>query len=211
MKISIEHISPDQHLEIKILRFENPDLKNLDQSIFSSAEKESFKNFKSIKRKYEFYFTRFLWQKFDSNQSNQIIQYAPSGKPIINNGHISISHSKNVVAIGYCKNMVIGIDAEHYSNKIFHIIPKFLSKKEQTTFDCNDMTTVTTMWSIKEAVYKLGLEKGMSFRKQIILQSIGEENHTHIITKKFDGILEFHRILYDDFVLTYCKTDKIDS
>lgn len=211
LEIRIEHILKDENLEINFLHYSEPELCKLNLSILTKTEKELFESFKSTKRKFEFYFTRFLWLKFKANTQKQKIDYAFSGKPLITNGHISISHSQNTVAIGFCKNKTIGIDIEHYSEKIKRITPKFLSQKEQKTFDCKDLTTLTTMWSIKEAVYKLGLERGMSFRQQIQLKSIGKKNIAYIITKKFEGELDFYRILFNNFVLTYCTTDKIQS
>ncbi len=211
MKIKTSTVSADEHLEIKFLQYEHHTIDELDLSVLSEVEVGVLQSFKADKRKLEYYFTRYLWRNFMNNYSKEHIQYEASGKPFISKGNISISHSKDTIAIGYSKDHIIGIDIEHYNEKIKRIATKFLSVKERTKFDCNDLTTITTMWSVKEAVYKLGFERGMSFSQQIQLQEVGDVNRVLVSTKNFTGLLKFERLLFDEFVLTFCDTQKIEE
>ena len=64
-------------------------------------------NFKTEKRKKDFLVSRLLLNELEPNQQ---ISYNSNGAPEISNGkHISISHSKNLVAI-IISNKKIGLD-----------------------------------------------------------------------------------------------------
>lgn len=179
-------------------------IEDLNLNILSQQEKTRFEGFKSEKRKLEFYFTRFLWSRFSEYQE---IKYDLNGRPKIENGFISISHSRKLIAIAYSPDKHIGIDIEHFNDKIARILPKFLSKAENQRFDLADQTTITTLWSIKEAMYKVLNVKGLIFKEHLNITSLGELNMVELI---YDGKTQeypFKRLIYPDFILTYCTKD----
>ena len=68
---------------------------------------------KNEKRKKHFLASRLLFNELEPNQQ---ISYNSNGAPEISNGkHISISHSKNLVAI-IISNKKIGLDIEYISS-----------------------------------------------------------------------------------------------
>jgi phosphopantetheinyl transferase (holo-ACP synthase) len=180
-----------------------PELLELD--ILSTDEIRMFHSFKSNKRKLEYYFTRFLWKQFEIGLP---IQYTKSGKPIISEGHISISHSGSSILIGYSKNREIGLDIEHFNPKIALIRHKFLSKNEISSYDTTNLKVLTSIWSIKEAVYKMLDISGLSFKEEIDIQSLGDSNRVFVKAKGNVFTLEFSNLLFEQFVISYCYKNK---
>lgn len=201
MNYKISNIVKNENLKILTLQYKPIKLKDLDLTILSNTEKIRFQSFKSSKRKREFYFTRVLWRSFNEFQE---IKYSENGRPTIKDGFISISHSKNLIAISYSHKKRIGLDIEHYNAKIYKIKNKFLSNTELELFDCTDKKTITTLWSIKEAVYKLLSMNGISFKKNIQIKEIGEINRVKIILPENEKELKFSRLIFDEYILTYC-------
>jgi len=148
LKYWIEDIVKNEFVIIKLLRYHEKDNHSVDYSILNKLELIEFKGYKSKKRQLEYYYTRVLWQMFNIKD---LINYRPTGKPIIDQGHISISHSHNCIAIAYSKTNELGLDIEYFSEKIRKVKHKFLHPKENYT----DLVDLTKAWCIKEAVYKL--------------------------------------------------------
>lgn len=194
---------------IKLLEYQQCAPALLDLDILSSEEIQIFESFKSDKRKLEYYYTRLLWQDFEIGL---LIQYTAHGKPIISNGYLSISHSGAAILIGYSKKREIGIDIEHFNPKIALIRHKFLSKNEISSFDTTNLTVLTAIWSIKEAVYKLLAIPGLSFKEEIDVTALGETKSVFVKTKENNFTFEFSNLVFDRFVISYCyKTSLSDK
>ena len=194
--------------DIKLLEYQRCAPELLDLSILSSEEIRIFETFKSDKRKLEFYFTRLLWKDFKNGLS---IRYTTHGKPIVSNGYLSISHSGSAILIGYCKNVEIGIDLEHFNPKIELIKHKFLSNHEINSFDTSNLKVLTTIWSIKEAVYKMLAIPGLSFKEEIDVISLGEINSVVVRTQSQKFTFGFAILIFDQFVITYCYKTKVSD
>ena len=204
MKFQINHILTQNDATIKLLSYHNCEIEDLNLGILSGDEVDRFNAFKSKKRQLEFYFTRFLWSRFSEFEP---ITYEGTGKPHLRKGYISISHSRNNIAIAYSPVNHVGVDLEHYNPKIFKIAQKFLSTEELDQFDLSNEVIITTLWSIKEALYKVLNIPGLIFRENIIITSIGEENSAEVHYQGSIKTFLFQRITYDEFILTYCSND----
>ena len=148
MNFWIEDIEKTAEVEIKVLRYRHDVEHILNDAILNSDEREKLLGYKSKKRQLEFYFTRVLWETFISDQK---IEYKATGKPILNNGFISITHSHDCIAIAYSFSKELGLDIEPISRKIEVVKRKFSHPREN--FD--NLLDLTKAWCIKEAVYKL--------------------------------------------------------
>lgn len=191
--------------QIKTLTYSYADIASLNPKLLNDSDRNRFHELGCEKRKAEFFFTRILWQHFDAYQE---IEYNENGKPQIKNGFLSISHSKNVVAISFGRRKHVGVDVEHYNPKIRRILQKFSSKKEQKQLEIIDDQVITTIWSIKEAVYKMIGTPGLSFKNEMDVLQIGEKNIINVlIPNKGWTPFEFQRLIYDDYLLTYCEID----
>jgi len=195
------NIVENDDLKIKLLSYEDLNPDELDLVYLSEAERLRYNGFISSKRKLEYFYTRLLWSHFNINTS---ILYLPSGKPYLSNGHISISHSRNKIAIAYSKQSEIGLDIEHFNEKIFRIASKFISPYEQTHFDLSNHQLLTTIWSIKEAVYKLVDIPGLRFKEDICVLEIDRTNRVEVELSFSKKHLTFERITFDAYILTYC-------
>ena len=99
--------------------------------------------------------------------------YDTSGKPYLKDGkHISISHSHEFSAI-VLSHENIGIDLEMQREKIIRIAEKFASEPFvfETKENTNDfIRKLTAIWGIKEAIFKIRNEEGISFKDHIAVQ-----------------------------------------
>jgi 4'-phosphopantetheinyl transferase len=172
--------------------------------ILSEQESERLNSFTSDRRKIEFYFTRLLWKEFGYQE---FIKYGPEGNPIVSEGQIGVSHSKHNIVIGHSLDSVVGIDVENYSEKVIRIAQKFMSENEMERFGHSDIKRLTTIWSIKEAVFKMRPKDHLVFRDQIEVLSI-DDNCSFRIHYEHESLeLPFKIIPLDDCVITFCLAD----
>ena len=99
------------------------------------------------------------------------IQYAPSGKPLLTlnfstphrggagRGSVSVSHSKTHAALLLSENSHIGVDIECVSDRILRLAARIAQPSElpanfTAMSDDQKARHLTTLWTIKEAVYK---------------------------------------------------------
>lgn len=103
---------------------------------------------------------------------------------ILDNAHISLSHTPPyVVAIldvkSYC-----GIDVEGFREKLIPLSPKFLNSKELVIAD-NDLEKLAVLWGAKEALYKLHGRKSLIFKDNLIISDFQYDNGRG----KFRGVI----------------------
>ncbi len=157
-------------------------------------------NFKTEKRKKEFIASRLLLNELEPNQQ---ISYNSNGAPEIDNGKfISISHSKNLVAI-IISDKKVGLDIEKISNK-----PLKLSSKFMPTESCHSLSEekATLVWCCKEAIYKWHQKGNVDFKEDIkLIPFILEEKG--IVSAEFDSKnLKLNYTKLDSHFLAYiCK------
>ncbi len=178
MNYWIEDIVETAFVRIKLLHYDPSLVHNLDFTLLSESEKATCLAYGSEKRRLEFYFTRKLWNEF---QPGEIVKYSKTGKPIIENGYLSISHSHNCIAIAYSSQYELGLDIEPVSEKINKVRHKFLHPKEAFY----DLKNLTKAWCIKEAVYKLMDMDDVFFMDNIYLSSVQNNQYAQI---DIDGI-----------------------
>ena len=208
MIFEITDILRNDEVEIKLLTYQPCELNELNLNLFSEIDREHFSNFISNKRKLEFYYTRYLWSQFNAFQE---IQYSDSGKPQLKNGFISISHSRNTIVIAFSGDHLVGLDIEYYSPKVLSIRDKFLSPLEQNRFDTTNEKQMTTLWSIKEAVYKLADVQGLNFKENIRIMAVGDINKVILVKDETEKKLIFSRISFSEFILIYCIEETLLS
>ena len=205
MNFEINDIIKNEELHVKVLNYKDCNMNALDLERLSDSERMRFESFGAKKRKLEYYFTRVLWRSFTVHQQ---INYTLTGRPCIKNGFISISHSGRTIAISYSNQHPIGLDIEHFNPKISRVQNKFLSPIEKERFDLNGKENMTTLWSIKEAVYKLLDIEGLSFKEDIEVLEIGKLNRVRVQFGLFKKEFTFSRIIFETFILIYC-TDTV--
>lgn len=101
------------------------------------------------------------------------LHYDEFGKPHLENEiHISITHSFDFSAI-ILSDKNVGIDIEQRREKIIRIADKFVDKSEFEFLNKENLqdyiSKLTVIWGIKEAVFKIRNEKGISFKDHIFV------------------------------------------
>lgn len=144
-------------------------------NIFLFPEEEiQLERLQNDKRKKEFLGARKLRNQLLINSS---IGYDQNGKPYLNSmglTSISITHTKDLVAIAVAP-FEIGIDVEIANERIHKVIDKFATEHEKNLYTLgyfNLTEWYTFIWCAKEAIYKLGQVKGLSFKDEILIEQI---------------------------------------
>ncbi|MDX1348635.1 MAG: 4'-phosphopantetheinyl transferase superfamily protein [Putridiphycobacter sp.] len=178
MNYWIEDIEHSDTVTIKLLHYHSNGDRPIDTSFFNHVELEKYNQYKSKKRQLEFYYTRVLWQAFNHPDN---ITYRSTGKPTLEKGFLSISHSHKAIAIAYSPTIELGIDIEPISKKIARVKHKFMRTEERF----ESLEDLTKAWCIKEAVYKLMDMDDVFFMDDIYLDTVEPNNSAHI---KVEGI-----------------------
>jgi phosphopantetheinyl transferase len=116
--------------------------------------------------------------------------------------HISISHSHEFSCI-CISNQCIGIDLEKRKEKTLKIAPRFMDISHLESLSESDkIAKSTVIWGVKESVFKLKNEKGISFPNHI------SESQFQLEDKKGKAQLHFNEISEEfnfqfDFVEDY--------
>ena len=156
--------------------------------------------FRTEERKKEIICTRLLLNKLLPYTS---ISYNKFGAPEIeDNNFISISHSKNIVAIILSKKK-IGLDIEKISAKPMALSSKFISKDYHTPLTKEKATLI---WCCKEAVFKWHQMGGVNFIKDIRIKPFIIKKEGSVIAEFKKQKLTLHYKKIDTHFLVYvCK------
>jgi 4'-phosphopantetheinyl transferase len=152
------------------------------------------------KRKKEFLSARLLLNELLPNNS---ISYNTYGAPEIeNNNFISISHSKNLVAIIISKKKV-GLDIEQISKKSLRLSSKFILAGHHSPLS---EETATLIWCCKEAIFKWHQKGNIDFIADIKIKSFTIKDEGQLIAEFKRQKLTLHYKKIDAHFLVYvCK------
>ena len=135
---------------------------SLDE-LLQLSEQYDLSGIKSEKRKKEFLASRLLLEKIHPNTS---LVYNKYGAPTLSDGNfVSISHSKNLVAI-IVSDEKVGLDIEQISEKALNLSSKFIEKDNYQKLTSEKATLI---WCCKEAIFKWHQKGGVDFKKDICL------------------------------------------
>lgn len=200
MTHQITDIVISEQLHLKQIEYEDIPVSALNLGILTPQEVEKFNEFKSDRRRREFYFTRILFSSFNINQK---ISYKSTGKPTLKEGHISLSHSKNIIIAGYSEKHQLGIDIEFYKAKIERIAHKFVHESENKLLGENRIKNLTNIWSLKEAIYKLEDLPGLRFKEDIQVQNFSPKGKVIVHKDGTTHTYRFSTLFYADYLITY--------
>lgn len=158
-------IYPFKYLEDSVQVSFNPDSQGetiMDQ--FSVADHQRFAELKSEPKKQEFLWSRAALHCAGTDLKH--IEYQGK-KPVLNNGHISLSHCKKGVAAAFSKQLEVGIDIETKRENLRRIAQKFTTEEELARFDCEPHTALQFVWGIKESLFKLYGYGSVDFKEHL--------------------------------------------
>ena len=136
----------------------------------------------------------------------EIHQYDQDGAPFLTDGrYLSITHTKNMAAIAISFSPV-GIDLEHYQEKIKKIAARFLHIEESKDYSKTDnIEFLTQIWTAKEAIYKALRTPGIHFNTQLLVepfQSKAARGVGHVLNHDKDWLYSLNFRYFKDYCLT---------
>ena len=137
------------------------------------------------------------------------LYYDESGKPHLNDDKfISITHSFHFSAI-IISDQKAGIDIEMQRDKIIRIADKFVDyefhflKPEKIQ---EYIQKLTVIWGVKESIFKIRNEKGISFKDHIKVTTFELNENQGRAWLHFDNVVEDFNIYFEEienFTLVY--------
>lgn len=97
--------------------------------------------------------------------------YSAEGKPLLPDGHLSISHSKSFVAVA-SSGVPLGMDLQVMEDKINRIAHKFVGSEAQWLAEKELVCLHNAIWTCKEAMYKLDGKRGLDFKAHLHVEQI---------------------------------------
>ena len=129
-------------------------------------------NHKSHIRKQQLIGARYLLQKLIGDSAPNIIENSIHGKPHIKGSdlEISISHTKEYIALILSKDKKVGIDIEILDPRIKRIENKFLRDDEREFINPDQyLEQLYIIWSAKETLFKIYEKGGLIFKENLIV------------------------------------------
>jgi 4'-phosphopantetheinyl transferase len=131
------------------------------------------------------------------------LYYDEFGKPHLNDGkHISISHSNDFSVI-VLSDVNIGADLEILKDKTLKLAPRFMDISHLENLSKEDgLMKATVVWGIKESVFKIKNEIGISFKDHIFEDDFNLEDKKCTVELRFNNTIEYFDIIFD-FIENY--------
>jgi 4'-phosphopantetheinyl transferase len=177
-----------------------------DQVILNDSNKVRLDGMKSEMHQRAFLSVRKLLQ--ETGHTDLDLYYDEFGKPHLNGEkHISITHSHNFSAI-IISDETVGIDIELQRDKITRIADKFCDSEFQfLDLDSDEyIKKLTVIWGVKEAIFKIRNEKGISFKNHINVCDFKLESKQTIAELHFNSLVKDFKIHFEEiegFTLVY--------
>ena len=129
------------------------------------------------------------------------IYYNDAGKPLLSDGrHVSISHTRGIVAVVVSEHHHVGVEVEYYSDRVSRVAKRFVREDEWT----EDISALLVIWSAKETVYKLFSEDSLWFDEMRISPfQVKNEGSVEVENLKRDETVHVNYRINSDYVLTY--------
>ena len=145
---------------------------------------------------------RMLLQHNDYNDFD--LYYDEFGKPhikpqgcSIKDIEISISHSNDFSAIAISDKKV-GLDLEQIKEKALKIAPRFMDVSHlENLSEEEKIKKATVVWGIKESIFKIKNEKGISFPNHIFEEDFNFDDKKATAILKFNNKEEKFKIQFD--------------
>ena len=168
-------------------------------------EQNQYLKISNTERKKEWLTVRILLTEL--LQKRVEIDYTKHNKPFLVNSNlnISISHSRDFVAVIISNSYFPGVDIERISERVSKIKHKFLNSQELNW--CNGIKKLTICWSAKESVFKI-FEKELDFHDMVISKFEYDADKGHftikVIKQGYEKNYPVHYRVIENNILTYC-------
>ncbi len=193
--VNVRNITPEVKLGLWKIE-ETPEELYTKYPFLTKYQKKLDEKYSFDGRKLEFLVIRLLLLGM-TNDEHLVIEHNKDGKPIVQDWHISISHTKGWAVLMLSRNHEVGVDIEYYSDRVSKIVSKFVRKDE----DAQDVDSQLVIWSAKEAVYKYFSKDDLKYEEMKVFK-INDSNCAVINFKRMESVPVTYE-LNKDYVLTY--------
>jgi phosphopantetheinyl transferase len=133
--------------------------------------------------------------------------YDASGKPHLSDGkQISISHSHEFSCI-CISDELMGIDLEKLKDITLKIAPRFMEVKHLENLSISEqIEKATVIWGVKESIFKIKNEKGISFPKHIYENDFNLNERECSAELRFNNLIEKFKIKFynvEDYIFVF--------
>lgn len=140
------------------------------------------------------------------------LYYDEFGKPHLKDGkHISISHSNDFSVI-VLSDVNIGADLEILKDKTLKLAPRFMDISHLENLNSEDtLAKATVVWGVKESVFKIKNEVGISFKDHIFEDDFNLADKKCGVELRFNNKTERFDIMFDfieNYVFVCCFESK---
>ena len=139
----------------------------------------------------------------ESGYTDFDLYYDEFGKPHLKDGkHISISHS-NEFSVIVLSDVNIGADLEILKDKTLLLAPRYMDVSHLKNLSNEDaLIKATVVWGIKESVFKIKNEIGISFKDHIFENEFNLKDKKCTVELRFNDEIESFDIVFD-FIENY--------
>ena len=139
----------------------------------------------------------------EARYSDFDLYYDEFGKPHLGNGkHISISHSHDFSVI-VLSDVNVGADLEILKEKTLKLAPRYMDVSHLNNLSKSDeLIKATVVWGIKESVFKIKNEIGISFKDNIFEDDFNLEDKKCGVSLQFNDKTERFNIVFE-FIENY--------
>lgn len=130
------------------------------------------------------------------------ISHEESGAPVVRElgeFKLSISHSNQLFALQLSRNLHPGIDVQQVKKRLAEGTSYFMNTRELRDFP-NDERTLYSIWSAKEAAYKVKKGQVQSYKEDLWVTKM-DVNTIHVDV--LGELLTFRQHFLDDFLVVY--------
>lgn len=169
-----------------------------NQVLLKDSSIKRLESMQSIEHKKGFLGVRMLVQHIGFTDFDLV--YDATGKPHLETNntitstkikHISISHSHEFSSICVSTDAIIGVDLEKIKEKVLRIAPRFMDVTHLEDLSIEKQTKkATVIWGVKEAIFKIKNEVGISFPDHISEDSFTLEDKSGSAHLHFNSIHE---------------------
>lgn len=200
------------HTTIYVWRIEETSLDLFDSIVIADKSVVRLSGMKSDLHRRGFLSVRMLLQ--EAGYTDNDLSYDDLGKPHLSDGkHISITHSHHFSAI-VVSDVQVGIDMEKIREKIAVIAPRFMEENFEfpDKKDPEYIKKLTALWGVKECIFKIRNEAGISFRNHIKVDPFNMLSQNGLAHLHFQGInqaFQMHFVQVQNFMLVYAFEKEI--
>ena len=201
----------DKEIELAIWKITENSSYFHDKLVIHQPEKSILEKL-SHRKLLEWLGSRYLLHLMSGRTKRGIFSKDIHGKPhlVDSNYHVSISHSRNLVAV-IASKYLIGVDIQHFVSKIYRIKHKFVNENEMETIpEAKSFEALHVIWGAKESLYKAYGKRSLDFKKNILITNL-DLTHNHgefqgqVIKGDYNKNFIIRFTLFENFTIVYAK------